>query len=719
MAAREVTEIAFEGNEHFSDGALGNAIVSRETECRSPILFPFCLAGFDFALNSSHLVEREFRRDLARVKLFYYRMGYREAVVDTVLERPSDDEVKITFEIQEGRPVRITELGFTGLDRLPDSSVLQGLPLEVEDPLSLVRWEATEDTLVNRLKNLGYAHAEVFKGYTIPRETPYEARATFELYPGPLAYVGPLTITGHSTVDEGTVRRLLPFQEGDLYAQDLRFAGQRNLYNLEIFSFVDITPELDHQPDSIVPMSIQVAEGDLHRVRTGAGLSTADCISTEALWASRNYLGGARRLQFRGRLSNIMAPQLQSTLCRSAGTGDYGLLNWLISADFNQPWLFSPRTSLSTSFFWERQSFPDIFIRQTRGLNLAVTRTLGVSTRLTLSLTPQISSLQAAEIFFCSNYLVCTPEDIETLQGDNWLSPVGMSLSRDRRNQALSPTRGYSALLDLEYASRLTGSEYRYTRLLADAAWYHQGEGGWVLATRLRGGWVVPGGFRGITGEGSSGEIVHPDKRLYAGGSNSVRGFAQNRLGPQVLQLDAVGKLLSTAGPGGNPVCTPEEILDRSCDAGLLSEDDFRPRPTGGTSLVEGSVEFRIPMAGELWEGATFADFGQVWGEGSDPTLSSIEITPGVGVRYFSPIGPIRVDLAYRWGGEGRLQVVTSGIEPWVQGEGARLEDPEGNELDWMASKDLAILEPRVLWGDYDGWSLRRFQLQISIGQAF
>ncbi len=717
----EVIRLRFQGNRQFPDQALANAITTRETECISPVLAPFCWAGASFALERYFLNPREFGRDEARVRLFYYQRGYREAVVDTILERPSPGEVSILFRIDEGEPVRVGEMEFSGLEELPDSGLVEDLPLREGDPLSALALDAARDSILNRLRNRGYAHADVLRGYFIPRDTPYQAGVNFDLHPGPLTRVGPLTVSGNVTVSEAVVRRMLPFRTGDLYSQDLRYTGQRNLYNLDIFNFADIIPDTTFVPDSIVPLTIQVAEGQVHRMRTGVGLSTAECLNSEARWASRNFLGGARRLQITGGVSNVLASGLQSSLCPDAGTGQYGKLNWLVSAEFNQPWLLSPRNSFTASLFGERQSLPAIYVRRTLGMNLALTHTLTLSTPLTFSFRPQLSRLDAAEVFFCSNYLVCTPEDIGILQGANWMAPLSVSLSRDRRNQALSPTRGYSALVDLEHAADWTGSDFRYTRVLGEGTWYTQGRGGWVLAARLRGGWVGPEGFRALSRERASSDIIHPEKRLYAGGSNSVRGFAQNRLGPRVLQVE-VERLLGTENEDGSPVCSPSQILDLTCDAGPLPDDDFLPRPTGGTSTLEGSFEFRFPIGGRIWEGAAFLDYGQVWEEDVRVDLGDLEFTPGMGIRYFSPIGPIRVDLAYRFAAGERLQVVTSQVEaagPDQENGAGGLTDPGGASLGYVVSRELALLGPKVLYGESGIWSLRRFQIHLSIGQAF
>lgn len=721
---QEVTRLRFEGNRQFPDKVLANAIINRKTECRSPVLVPFCWAGAGFSLDPSYFNEREFRRDAARIQVFYYQRGYRGAVVDTVAQRPSRDEIRLTFRIEEGEPIRVVEVRFEGAEELPDPSLLSDLPMRPGDPLSLMALDATRDTLEIRLRNQGFARGEVMRNYLIPRETPLEAQVTFDLYPGPPSRFGPLAVEGNVAVEESVIRRMVPFREGDAYRRDLLFAGQRNLYNLDIFRFVGVVADTLNDVESVVPLTIRVAEGDLHRVRAGGGLNTAEFASAEARWSSRNFYGGARRLQITGRVSNLLSHALEGVRpFEEAGAPEFRRLNWLLSADFTQPWLFSPRNSLQASLFWERQSWPDVFVRQTAGLTLGVTRTLAVSTPLTLSLRPQYSKVTAAEIFFCSNYLICTREDIEILQGGNWLVPVGVSLSRDRRNQALSPTRGYSALVDLEHAASWTGSDFLYTRVLADASWYTQSRSGWVLATRLRGGWVHPEGFLGREVEGASGEIVHPEKRLYAGGPNSVRGFAQNRLGPRVLQVRAVQTLLSAMGRDGSPLCPPETILDASCDPDELDDDSFSPRPTGGTSLLEGSLEARFPLRGQIWEGATFLDFGQVWGQGPRLALGDLDFTPGFGVRYFSPIGPIRVDLAYRFAGGEPSRVVTSAIRPFAPGddEGKRLKGPDGLPIEWVVDENdaLVLLDPRVLWGDFPSWSLRRFQIHLSIGQAF
>jgi outer membrane translocation and assembly module TamA len=140
------------------------------------------------------------------------------------------------------------------------------------------------------------------------------------------------------------------------------------------------------------------------------------------------------------------------------------------------------------------------------------------------------------------------------------------------------------------------------------------------------------------------------------------------------------------------------EVASLTCDA---TGATFESRPTGGTRVLEGNAEIRFGVSSDL-EAVTFVDFGQVWGADQGIRLGALELTPGIGLRYLSPVGPLRLDVGYNFRGDERLAVITRRIEP--NGTGG-----------YTTTDDLAVLEPRVL---FDG-SESRFQLHISIGQAF
>lgn len=715
----EVTEVDFQGNFSVPSRSLSAAILTRPTECRSFVLKPFCIWGADFALIPAFLRPRDLAADLARVQIFYYQRGFREVQVDTVVTRdPEEGTARVVFQIEEGQPILVDTLRVVGLDDLEDTGVAEDLPISLGDPLNLIALDAARDTLEARLHNRGFAHAEVLRSLFIPQGS-YGARVEYDVYTGPVARFGEVQITGNEAVATTAVRRMLPFREGDIYSRSEIFQAQRNLFNLEVFRYANITQDLEHQPDSIVPMSVTVAEGRMRSVRAGGGWSSAECFNTEARWSGRNFMGGARHLQLRGRASNLLAPTLRESICGQSGVEAYGNVNWLLSAEFTQPWFFSSRNSVTASVYGERQSLPDVFIRQAVGLNLGVTRNLGGGTGITLSYRPQLAELDAAEIFFCISFLVCDPADIDLLQGRNWLSPAGVTLTRDRTNRAISPSSGYTALLDLEVAHRVTASDFGYQRIIGEATVLRELSPGWILAVRGRGGWLRSASFLGLFRQDQAVEVAHPQKRFYSGGASSVRGFSQSQLGPRVLTLP-VESLVGGVGEG--TVCSPQTIMNLSCDASGLADDRFLPRPTGGSVLTEANMELRFPLFGPLIQGAAFMDAGQVWADESSLEFSQLEFTPGVGFRYFTPIGPVRLDVAYRTGVAQNLQVVTSQLRPYDPDRDSptdRVRGPDGTTLPFVPSPELALLDPPVLYGDAGPWSLRRFQLHFSIGQAF
>ncbi len=711
-----ITSVAFEGNAAFTGDELRLRILTRQTECRSFILAPFCWFGAEFAKDFSYLRRLALPEDAARLRLYYGRRGYRQAAVDTALVYSDDSaSVAITFRIAENEPVRVTSLELSGLEDLPPE-VGQGLRTRLGATLDQVALDADRDTLQERLWNRGHAHAEVFVGSFIPAANPTEAEVTLEAFPGPIARFGEISVEGTQELTPNVVRRMLPFQGGSLYRREDVLNGQRNLYGLEIVRSAAVQIDLEHVPDTVVPVHVVVSEGDPRIVNFGGGLSSADCVNAEARWTHRNLFGGARRLQLRTSVSNVGSEGLRR-LCSDAGTGDYSLTNWSVGGELTLPRVGGPRNSASFTLSYEKQSLQDVFIREAYGATAGVTRSLGRGDEaLSLGWRPSFAKLQATELFFCVSFLVCDPNDIAEVSDFNWLAPVAFTFSRTRTDQVFNPTRGSTLLVDFEHARNWTRSAFEYDRLIGEAAWYRALGRDVIFASRFRFGVVEGRGFSQQVGTPAA-SVIHPEKRFYLGGANTVRGYAQGQLGPRVLTVP----VLDLLGTAADAPCEPEAIADLSCDASALGEGRFQARPTGGSELVVANAEFRIWLA-PAFQAATFLDMGQVWTDTDDVSLADLVFTPGFGLRYFSPVGPIRVDLGYRLNRGERLRVVTDRIrafDPETDQEADRIRTRDGTTLAFVRTDELAVLEPAFLFDDSGRWSLNRLQVHISIGQAF
>ena len=390
------------------------------------------------------------------------------------------------------------------------------------------------------------------------------------------------------------IRRMLTFEEGDLYDRSALLRSQRNLYGLQIFRHANVNAELAAVPDSLVPIRIQVAEGDMRRARIAAGANNLECGNLEGRWTSRNFLGDGRRVTVTGRLGNLLIENC-GFLVDDEYTSYTGLTG-LLSVDFNQPWFFGVRNNIGFGLFTERRNVPEVFVRSAVGGYVSVGRSLGNNTVISLSYRPELTELRTeGDLFFCVNFVGCTFEELRILQRPNWLSPVALSFNVDRTDALFTPSSGFTVRADLEHAGGYTLSDFAYTRIQAEGSTYVGRPEGVVLATRLRGGvgWAHEG-------DGSATLGLNPQKRFFAGGPHSVRGFDQYRLGPTVLGIDAVPALADTqrVGERGEVTrhgagCTAGEINAGTCDVRSLAENAprlFDRRPVGGEVLLEGNV---------------------------------------------------------------------------------------------------------------------------------
>ena len=725
-AREEIASLEFEGNEAFTDAELERAVLTRVSSCPFILSVTTCLLGIDWGRDRSYYSPRAVAYDVESLTTLYRAHGFRAIDIESRVERRDDASVAVTFVISEGVPFRVGSIELAG-DSLPPGLDREGaFPIDVGDPLSFLLLQETTDSLTRRLRDQGYASAEVFNGYRLARGD--EAHVIYRVELGPRATFGPVRVTGNELVSAGVILERLPFREGELFRESRIREAQRNLHELDIVARAVVRRDTARvQSDSVMPIVVEVVEGDAHRVRVDVGGNSAECLNFEGRWTSRSFFGGGRTLRARARVSNLLAPTLQSTvLCAQAGEGDYGRVNWLAGIDFNQPSILSPRTSLLAGIFAERQSLNNIYVRRGFGVEVGLSRALGGNSFMNARFRPQLNQLDAAEVTLCATFLACSPEDIDVLSGTRWLSPVALSVNRDETDNVFSPAHGYRALVDVEWADAITGSDYSYLRTVADGSLYRPVDSRTVFATRFRAGYIRPGGFVGRLSdtEGGRADIVPSEKRFYGGGANSLRGFAQSSLGPRSLSIP-VEELLRRLGPSADPACTPEAVRDLTCDGTPLAASDlYQQRPIGGLATVEASAEVRFRLTDGLLGGVAFVDVGQVWRE--TVSFGDVEWSPGIGLRYNTLVGPIRVDVAYSFRDREALQVVTSRIRPFVPGEDAAADRidiaPAGESaeyIDWVVSDNLALLDPKVLFGDEPGFSLRRFRLHFSIGQAF
>lgn len=629
---RTVTAVKFRGNHALDRLTLAAAIATSASTWtyRVPLLKHLPLGqrrSFD---------ELEFRRDVVRLQIFYRQHGYFDARVDTAVVR-TPTSVSVEFDIVEGPAVLVDSIGVRGVDAILDVRRLKGkLPLVEGRPFDRAAFEAAADTIGLAVQNRGYPFVAVFRNYGVQRATRL-ASVDYEVVPGPRARIGDVVILGARAVSERTIQRSLAVRRGDWFSQDALYESQRSLYQTDLFRYVSVGVAPDSTvggADSLVRVQVRISEGSRAQLRTGAGYGTIDCLRAQATLTAANFLGGGRRLDLAGKLSKlgVGAPTdwgFGNSICSAlAGDAFSERINYLASATFTQPAVFGRRTTLTLTPFAERRSEYKAFERDGIGSSLAMSFGLGRASLLSLSYQVAYGRTQADQAVYCIYFERCEQQAIDLLSEAHRQAALSLAVVRNTANSPIEPTAGSVLSLELSHASPLVGSErlISYNKAVAGGSWFAQLARGWVVAVRLRGGAVRPG--IAFVAD-SSIRFVPPEERFYAGGPTSVRGFGRNEMGPVVYVADSM-----VLDPASND----------SVPAGV------RTSPIGSYAIALANFELRMPSP--VWPSrlrlAAFVDAGQLWDQAAGGLLpSGLKVTPGVGVRVGTPLGPLRLDVAY------------------------------------------------------------------------
>ena len=672
-----VRQLEFRGNRAITDEVLASAISTTNSSWFArTFLFRWLGLG-----AKRYFDPQEFRRDVVRIGVLYKRSGYYDAAIDTLVRRTTED-VYITFNIKEGEPIVVTTLTIIGLDSLQERgrrAALEDLPLRQGDPFNRYAMQASADTLTQRLRDHGYPSATVFTGFEVEKPE-RRASVSLEVAPGRRAVIGRIKVVGAIRVDSSLVRKLLVARPGRRYSQEELFQSQRNLYESDLFRFASVNIDsAAFQPGAdSVPLLVQVNEGKRRRIRGGLGYATNDCFRGSLGWTSRNFLGGGRVLDLTSRVSKVGvgAPLdwgLADNICGASRNDTVGSakLNFYLGASVRRPAFLSPNNAITVSVFTERRSEYKVYLRQETGASIALTRTTP-RRRNPLSLTYTLSygRTQATAQSFCAFFNACTPDIIDVLRQNRMLATLTATGNFPRVNSQIDPTRGSIGSLELTHSSKYIGSSplQQFTRLVGSMAWYRPLSRNVVLSWRVKGGLIVSPNVDVASG---SGAFIPPEQRFYAGGPNDVRGFDRNELGPVVYVIPQ-----SAVGPP-------------------LIADSVRVAATGGNSVAVANVELRVPspILTSRLRLAAFVDAGGVWQHGSNERPAVIRVTPGVGLRIATPLGPARLDVAYN---------------PYKLQPGTLFQfDPAGN------------LTPVLGQGSYVLPRKSKYTFHIAVGQPF
>lgn len=580
----KVTSFTFVGNDGVTDGEL-HAVLATRASSRLPW-------G-----EKTYFNREQFQADLKRIEAFYRDRGYPDARVSTFDAKLSDDQnsVAVTVTISEGEPIVAEQVSIEGLPDVPGAhaeALREGLPLQPGQPLDRAKLGASREAVLDELKDHGYPYGQVqiveTEGSTARART-----VKLNVTPGALVHFGPQEINGNSSVGDGVIRRQLTFRPGDVYQESKVLDSQRRLYGLELFQFASVKPVSDEQAPEI-PTRVTVTEGKHRRVDFGVGYGSEERARAEVDWRHVNFFGGARTAGVFARYSSL----------------DRG-----IRLNFGQPYVFSPKYSLGiTGQLWHADE--PAYVLDSVGGRVTLNRRFGRVpprgiSRATAANYLSLTYINEQEDYVVDEDVLADPSQWDDLiaigidprsgEGHGQLSSLSVEVGRDTTGNIADARHGYLVSGHLEQAGRWLQGSYDFVESTLEGRYYVSLGDAAVVAVRARGGTIDGFGADPMASE------VPFFKRYFLGGATTLRGWGRYDVAP----LTSIGE------------------------------------PIGGQTVFNFSTELRVPIWGNLG-GVIFLDGGNVWADPWDFNLNDLYYDVGPGIRYNTPIGPLRVDFGYQ-----------------------------------------------------------------------
>ncbi len=516
-------------------------------------------------------------------------------------------------------------------------------------------------------------------------------RHTAEVYlrvnHGPPCVFGDVRIEGLGDLPEGQVRAALGIRAGDPYSTETLESGRRALVELGVFSSVEFVAHVPSGSDPIVPVTFKLTPAPLNTLTLGGG-ATADSVSNNihlvAGYEHRNFLGGLRRASVQLRPGVVLFPTNQQNGLPPTNV----LFGARARFELRQPQLFEARTRGTLRN--ELAVYP--LILPARSAAEVPEVVVGYyETRPSIGLERSffdgklaLSSFYNLQLSYPMSYLGPFDDGLRRVI----VSYLSFTQAMDLRDDPVKPRRGVYVANELQLAGGWIGGDASDVRVQPDVRFYTPVSARITATMRGSVGFLFPRSYGSTLSREAPDPTVDPagafafsrqrDRDLqllffrafFSGGPNSNRGYPIRGVGPRGVAPYTMGGQRSVqqcmeltrggSGVGGGlsqlaalpPI--PAATLEALCYA-----------PLGGLSLWEWSTELRIQLTDKL-STLVFFDASDVTRERFTVRVNFPHLSTGSGLRYDTPVGPVRVDVGYAIPG---AQVFGTTIDPRREGQ--------------------------------------------------
>lgn len=601
--------IKFDGNKYFE-----SSLLARRLQLQP--------ASFAFRGRFS---QQLLKGDTDSIRAVYVANGFRDTQVTSSVDdhyRNKKDDLFVTFHITEGTQSRIASLQIDGNQAIKTPELLSVSGSTPGQPYSDAGIASDRNNILALYYNDGYPDAQ-FREEVVPSDSPNEVRLVYHISEGAPVRVSQVLLSGFVFTRKGIIARQVevqpngPMREGDVAKT------QRQLYNLGVFDRVQIAPQNPAGSDPDKAVIVQVHEGDRYTLGYGFGFEIQR-IAGGSVNPNGTTLGESPRGIFEIARNNMFGRAQTLSLKARVSTLEYRVALAYTADNF----LADRNLSFQITGYADK----------TQDINTFTSTRFEGGLQLVQKLTPSSSLLY--RYFYrrvkASNLVdTINPEQIPLLSQPTLVSGFGVTYARDRRDDPADAKHGTFNTLDVSDAIQSIGSEASFFRLYFQNASFYSFGRSFVFARSVRFGFEQPLGdtiedkteFNPTQCTTTQPPLDFPviplPERFFAGGGTSLRGFGLNQAGPR---------------------------------------DPCTGFPIGGLASLVFNQELRFPMnlpfIGNRLGGTVFYDGGNVytdvneislrWKARSLTDLNYFSHTIGFGVRYPTPVGPVRIDFGYQ-----------------------------------------------------------------------
>lgn len=503
--------------------------------------------------------------------------------------------VPVTIAIEPGPVYRLERPSVvdarTGRPFDPETVPERVVGIRGGEPAATATVLAAASRLSDRFRERGHPFVKVKRRQPVIDHRTQAVDLDLTVDPGPVATLGRITVTGTEAVHPAVVRSFIYAEPGDPYSPDAIAAIRRSVARIEALGGVRVREGEALDRNGGLPLEVAVTERPPRLVGGSLRYSTVDGPAVKAYWAHRNLFGGAERLRIDADLFYTRLDRDENerdVLGRKRGF-EWRDLGGRLSASFLKPALYGSRFDLLADAAVTRER-TEAYDADFGLAQIAIRRRFTDTISAQIGIEGEIGRTELAPA-------PLAPRLLPNPKVEYGLLGLPVSLAYDDTDRPLDPTRGLRITASAApYAGfRDAPPAFGIGRVNASAYFAFDADGRYVLAAR--------GGFGTILG-GRLDEIP-ATRRFFAGGGGSVRGFEYRSLSPR----DRFGRLV------------------------------------GGKSLVEGSLEARLRFT-ETIGLVPFVDVGQAFAGAFPDGSERLRVGAGLGLRYYTSLGPIRVDVA-------------------------------------------------------------------------